>query len=277
LLTASPQSESVNNPVIPFDIFWSLILHQPILYMEVEEQGEQWEEVDGELQFRHGIIVFRKGDDYFRAHHPGRMLPVAQINPDVLDVLRIPSAHIYPPYSHDLTPASDPLPVDSYIKRPRAIEYNEDQPNEIPDLFLAEARICEILAKHVHPNIAQYRGCIVRDNRLVGLCLMKYDMTLAEKHKDHDRPLPPAILKGIESGIQHLHGLGIVHNDINPSNIMFKANDDTPVIIDFDSCGQEGDKLLKAGTMGWSDEGFDLATIRNDSYGLKKIEEAMFQ
>lgn len=28
------------------------------------------------------------------------------------------------------------------------------------------------------------------------------------------------ILEGIENGIRHLHSLGPVHNDINPSNIM---------------------------------------------------------
>jgi len=43
-----------------------------------------------------------------------------------------------------------------------------------------------------------------------------------------------SILAGIESGIRHLHSLGLVHNDINPRNIMM--DHDKAVIIDFGSC-----------------------------------------
>lgn len=243
--------------------------------MEVQEQGEQWEEVEGDIEFRHTIIIFRKGDDYFHARYNRRMIPTAHVNPNILELFRIPRSHLWPPYSDDLTLAPDPLPVDTYIKRPSMIQYTEEHPSRIPDLFLKEARICEILRKHPHPNIAQYLGCLVQDSRVTGLCFVKYDMTLEDKLKEHHRPLPRDILKGIESGIKHLHGLGIMHNDVNPTNIMFKSDDLTSVIIDFDSCGREGDKLVKAGTMGWSDDGFDFATANNDYYGLKKIEEAI--
>ena len=98
-------------------------------------------------------------------------------------------------------------------------------------------------------------------------------MTLEDRLKDQHRPLPRDVLKGIESGIKHLHSLNIMHNDVNPTNIMFKVDDDAPVLIDFDSCGREGDKLVKAGTMGWSDDSFDFANANNDYYGLKKIEK----
>jgi serine/threonine protein kinase len=243
--------------------------------MEVLEQSELWEEVDGDLKFHHTRIVLRRGDDYFYARHNRRMIRIAQINPDVLEMRPIPAMCLWPPYSNDLTRAPDRLPVDCYIKRPQMIQYDEDHASRIPDLFLAEARICEILRNHPHPNIARYLGCLVRDNRVVGLGFVKYDMTLTDRLKDINRSFPQDILKGIESGIQHLHSLGIIHNDINPANIMFKANDDTPVIIDFDSCGREGDKLVKAGTMGWSDDSFDFSTTRNDYYGLKKLEEAL--
>ena len=243
--------------------------------MEVHEQGELWKEVDGDLEFSHTMIILRHGDDYFYARHNRRLMPIAQVNPSILETHPIPTMCLWPRYSNDLTPAPDPLPVECYIKHPQMIQYDEDHASRIPDLFLAEARICEILRNHPHPNIAQYLGCLVRDNRVMGLCLVKYDMTLGDRLKDRNRPFPQDILKGIKSGIQHLHGLGIIHNDINPANIMFKADDDTPVIIDFDSCGREGDKLVKAGTTGWSDDSFDFATTKNDYYGLKKIEEAL--
>jgi serine/threonine protein kinase len=39
-----------------------------------------------------------------------------------------------------------------------------------------------------------------------------------------------------------MHDLGLVHSDLNPSNIMDGNN---PIIIDFDSCKPEGQKLGK--------------------------------
>jgi len=42
-------------------------------------------------------------------------------------------------------------------------------------------------------------------------------------------------LEGIASGVGHMHSLGLIHNDIDPSNIMI-TEDDSPVVIDFDSC-----------------------------------------
>lgn len=244
------------------------------LWMEVQEQGEIWEDVDGDLQFSHTMVIFREGDNYFHARYNDRMMLLAQINPKVLETHQIPTEHLWPVYSKDLTLAPDPLPVNSYIKRPCMMQYAQNDPYGIPDLFIAEARIYEILKQHPHPNIAQYFGCVVRENRIMGLCLAKYHITLKDR-LNGDRPVPRDILNGIESGLKHLHELGLIHNDINPSNIMFKANDDTPVVIDFDSCGREGDKLLKAGTMGWSDESFDIAAVRNDYYGLKRIEDAI--
>jgi serine/threonine protein kinase len=243
--------------------------------MEVIEQGEQLEFVDGKFVFLYTLVILRKEGDYFHARYDSRMLPPAQINPNLLEIHPIPAAHLWPLYSNDITLAPNPLPPDTYIKRPRMIQYTEDCTSRIPDLFLAEARTCETLRKAPHPNIARYLGCLVKDNRITGLCFENYDMTLEDRLKDHSRPLPHDILKGVKSGIQHLHNLGLAHNDINPRNIMFKAGDDTPVIIDFDSCGKEGDKLLKGGTMSWTDGSIDIATAQNDYYGLKKIEEIM--
>lgn len=73
-----------------------------------------------------------------------------------------------------------------------------------------------------------------------------------------------------------MHALGLIHNDLNPSNIMM--NGDSPVIIDFDSCKREGEKLgLKLGTFSWAMEGVDYATPQNNYFGLSKIREALVE
>jgi serine/threonine protein kinase len=55
-----------------------------------------------------------------------------------------------------------------------------------------------------------------------------------------------SILDKVKAGIRHLHCLGLVHNDINLTNIMFDK-DDNPVIIDFDSCTPIGQTLKDVG------------------------------
>lgn len=83
-----------------------------------------------------------------------------------------------------------------------------------------------------------------------------------------------ASLDGILEGIQHLHSLGLVHNDINPSNVMFDE-DVTPVVNDFDSCRRIGEPLLGTGaarTHEWHDEDAETALVKNDLDALQQLK-----
>lgn len=75
-------------------------------------------------------------------------------------------------------------------------------------------------------------------------------------------------------GMQHLHSLGWIHNDINPKNIMLDE-DDTTIIIDFDSCCGMNEKGPTCGTHMWTDETYDAdcAKLENDYCGLRKIRQ----
>ena len=95
-------------------------------------------------------------------------------------------------------------------------------------------------------------------------------MTLEDRLLDRGHTVGRHVCLGIRRGIQHLHRLGLSHNDINPYNIMFKS-DGTPVQIDFDSCAYIGEKLHKGG--GWEDQIYEYASPANDYAALKKIEE----
>jgi len=140
-----------------------------------------------------------------------------------------------------------------------------------------EAEVCEILRASPHPNIAQYLGCIVENDRITGLCFVKYDMNLSERVTKDSHPFDTDLfLRGIQKGIRHLHSLDLIHCDLNPTNILM--NGDTPVIGDFDSCRRKGEKLgFKAGTIGWTSEDFKFARPENDQYGLSKIRDFLFQ
>lgn len=91
-------------------------------------------------------------------------------------------------------------------------------------------------------------------------------------YKDRPLQIRDDCLNGVEKGIVHLHSLGLIHNDINPSNIMF--DEDVPVIIDFDSCRPVGQSLEGVGrTFEWYDESVQYSLPSNDLDALDEIRE----
>ncbi|KAK3349520.1 hypothetical protein B0T25DRAFT_610305 [Lasiosphaeria hispida] len=165
-------------------------------------------------------------------------------------VVHIPVSAYHPPASSELTRAPDPLPPDCYVKKPRLISYDRIRRGSRPDLIaefvLAEAKVCEQLMRHPHPNFATYLGFQVSDGRITGRCFARYQRTLMQEvnprnfSKRKSRSARRAtgrydyVPAGMESGIKHIHSLGLVHNDINPKNVMLDGN--RVVLIDFDSC-----------------------------------------
>jgi serine/threonine protein kinase len=78
-------------------------------------------------------------------------------------------------------------------------------------------------------------------------------------------------LIGIKRGIDHIHSLGLVHNDINPNNIMI-TRDDNAVIIDLDSCLSAGLPLgLTKRTFQWHDPNVQVSHSRNDDWAFREI------
>lgn len=246
--------------------------------MEVCQQNEAFTEVDGDLAFSHTKVILREGDQYYYAITDRRYGSTSKVEPSELDIVPIPACQIWPPFPTNFTRAPDPLPPSCYVKRPSLLHYGDTVAStELSSLLSNEAQVCEILRQFPHPNIARYLGCTVNNGAITGLCFVKYGVTLSERVKKDPRPFDADLcLEGIRKGVQHLHDNGLVHNDLNPSNIMMDG--DIPIIIDFDSCRKEGEELgLKAGTIGWTDEGFKFARRENDCYGLKKIRDYLFE
>ncbi|KAG5967439.1 hypothetical protein E4U56_000849 [Claviceps arundinis] len=243
--------------------------------MEIQTAWEVYNTSGDRAVFHHTEIIIRGNDDqFFLATTELDRIAAFTIDLEKLDKFAVDNSTVWPPYSARLLRAPTPVPKDSYIKEPNLLDYDRT-PNAEPlsNLVLHEIEAYELLRKHPHPNIVDYRGCVVIDGRIRGLCLAKYKMTLRERmdeSTDFDKDL---VVDGIERGIRHLHSLGIVHNDINPRNVMFDELD-RPIIIDFDSWQREGQKLgYKAGTLDWRIEGTEYARFENDFYGLSKLRE----
>ncbi|KAK0613103.1 hypothetical protein B0T17DRAFT_542816 [Bombardia bombarda] len=198
--------------------------------MEICEYGEIFIERDDDIIFNYIKIILRDAnDEYFYAKTNQRMTRVSNING--LDTTRIPADQIWPLANPKFTQAPDLLPPTSYFKRPRLLYYG-----------------------YPYLNIVSYLGCIVKEGRIRGLAFARYSVTLSQILKDRTPFDKGLCLCGIEAGVRYMHKLGLVHNDLNPSNIMMDG--DNPVIINFDSCKREEDELgSKAGTDGWTLDG----------------------
>ncbi|CBY00826.1 similar to serine/threonine-protein kinase [Plenodomus lingam JN3] len=245
--------------------------------MEVCEQNEAYVEKDGELTFSHTKVILRKDGQYYYATTHRRYDSAADIDLAELPLESIPTWQIWPPFPHNFTHAPEASLRSCHIKEPSLIHYGDTKAStDMARLLLDEAEVCEALRTHPHPNIAQYLGCRVIDGRITGLCFVKYGVNLFQWVKEGHACDIDGCIKGIKDGIKHLHDLGFVHCDVNPTNIVM--NGDAPVIIDFDSCRRIGEPLgLKAGTRGWTREDFTSAQQEVDDDGVLRIQHWLIQ
>ncbi|KAI1405945.1 serine/threonine-protein kinase [Hypoxylon fuscum] len=189
----------------------------------------------------------------------------------------IPDNEIYPDVPKDvpLTLAPESLAEDAaYFKRPGLTSYESLKGTDfVPKALLDETLVMEQISKSPHANIVGYYGCRVRRGRITAIVLERLDKTLAQcaltpdiQDLDQDQ-----FLKELESAVDHLHSLGLAHNDIKPENIMIKNG--APVLIDFGSCQPFGKPLQSLGTNGWCEEVFFTSEKKHDIYSLAKLRD----
>jgi len=231
------------------------------------------------LAFDHTVTVWKEGENYYQISHSAR---AGKFDLDSLPIPSpIPLVIFKGHWNSSLTECPSPPPLDSYQKSPAIMlpdgyEGTLDICKTPGEHMLIEAEMYEILKQHPHPNICHYYGCIRDGQYFTAICLKKY------KHSLHDAVQSGAaldrnvILSGIAKGLQFLHDtLGLVHNDINPTNIMLDDNG-LPVIIDFDSCAKIGEDLdgRKGCTFGWVRKPEPHTSIvANDEYALSLIAQ----
>ncbi|OHF04173.1 serine/threonine-protein kinase [Colletotrichum orchidophilum] len=257
------------------------------LRIDILDTREAFEEVESVFRFTKIVIIFKSGEEIYHAAVPSSEPISSELSEtQLINKLLIPTAAYKPPFSRTFTRAPDPLPSNTYIKTPSLLSYdqvhNGPQPNQIANDVLNEVRICELLKESPHPNLAKYVGCQAYDGNISGICFVRYGKTLMEavnprglmkrKFSTTHRDLGDfgRGLQWIQAGIAHLHSLGIVHNDINPSNITIDRDD--WVIIDFGSCRKLGESLVGVGrTYEWYDEAIQHSCPENDLNALLEI------
>ena len=158
---------------------------------------------------------------------------------------------------------------------------------DLAGLVLQELRTCEVIRKNPHPNLATFYGCQISDDgRVSGLCFERYIENLMQKVNPHhlnksafiqcketaaSRKIAAGYLPRIEAGLRRLHALGIIHNDLNPTNIMI-ATDGRAVIVDYDTSSAPGVPLDNAKrTHGWHDPRVIMSQESNDWDAFREL------
>ncbi|KAI1194731.1 kinase-like domain-containing protein [Nemania serpens] len=246
--------------------------------MKICELSDAYLAACEEPTFDHTKIILQRGDDeYFYAKSSQRIYSEEEVNIEALDMTEIPLEHIWPLADPKFTRAPEPLPANCYLKRQRLLTYEASpSAHKFGDQTLVEAEACEVLRKHPHPNIVKYLGCVVKNSRIEALAFDRYTINLHDVIVNDISFDKSRCMNGIEAGVRHMHDLGLVHNDLNPGNIMMDG--DNPVIIDFDSCKPEGERLgMKGGTYGYSLDEEEYSKRSNDLYSLSKMRESVME
>jgi len=149
---------------------------------------------------------------------------------------------------------TEPDPDVYYLKRPWLAGYDADHdaaanmPSRLAQWFACEIKRLEQLARHTtHPNLVHYHGCRVRNGRITAAILGRVPGDTLMNYAKAGKTIQDkeAFLRALESAVYHLHNVvGLVHNDIQPTNIMVSPDGTTPTLIGLGSASPEGEEII---------------------------------
>jgi hypothetical protein len=130
----------------------------------------------------------------------------------------VPEENVFPLFPDKFTVAPPFDMSDHYLKAPQ-FTFEDSEPGRtfVAKCLLNEASVLEQLRKKPHPNIVSYYGCVLKGPRITHLCLKRCYCSLTEYSEIMlSKEQKERILKQVRDGIEHLHSLGLAHNDIHP-------------------------------------------------------------
>lgn len=244
--------------------------------MEVVQKNEAFQRIDGKVKFSYVQVFVRQDGTLYSGKWSNRLDSPKTLD-DLREVKQIPT--------EDRGPKVNTTWSAVYVKTPSLLAYVD---GNLEKKITREVEICEVLRKNPHPNIATYYGYTETRGRVSGLCFKRYTSTLLEAvnpkrigkiafvsgPRELVKENMKSGLEGISVAIKYLHSLGIVHNDINPANIMIDE-DGTLILIDFDSCRYIGESLRNTGTKRtrhWHDPAVDISLEKNDHDAFQDLQ-----
>lgn len=233
----------------------------------------------GSPEFAYTSVLFAQDGATFKAKFFGRGMVDTK---KLLDVQHIPPDSAYPVVRPGCSIATSLEKW--YIKTPNLMSF--DGGNNLSGLVLKELATCEIISKFPHRNLAEFQGCKLANDRIAGLCFKQYAGSLQDRlnpdslnksafilsqGRVQSRRQASRYLPQIEDGVQWLHDLFVVHNDINPANIMLDEKE-TPILIDFESsCAPGQDLGMAKRTYGWYNPQVSKSQVSNDLDALAEL------
>lgn len=149
--------------------------------IEVETQVEGGGADDFKLCYT--SVLLQDGDKLYKACSPQRTTILTMVDTSRLEIepTPIPIGDYRPPFSDELMIAPNLVLEDCWEKLPNLSCYDSRDPTRLGELMLREARIGEMLMDHLHPNVDNYHGCVIREGRIASLCFTRYHQTLVER------------------------------------------------------------------------------------------------
>lgn len=244
--------------------------------MQVIQKNEAFQRINGKMAFSYVQVFVLQDGMLYSGKWSDRPTSPQKLD-DLEEVRHIPTQNRGPGVNTAWTAV--------YVKTPSLLAYSD---GNLEEQIAREVETCEILRRNPHPNIAAYYGYKEEHGRVSGLCFKKYNTTLLEavnpQYLGKGAFLSSARelvsedtingLQGIFSAIKHLHWLELVHNDINPANIMVDE-EGMLILIDFESCRYIGESLRITKTKRthqWHDPSVDVARERNDLDAFKELQ-----
>ena len=253
---------------------------------EIIEVADMWDGLGDEERFKATVIIWKEGSNFYRSEVPERVdkkdIDLDSLTRSSKELDMSLFRGIWKPSLSEVPPS---LLADAYIKTPSLLD-EQTKDFRPGDHLVFEAEILEFIkGKGGHSNVCEFYGCVREGSFVTGLALKKYPRSLGDLMKeskpeiDYRRKLHDGIL----DGIKFIHDLGLVHNDLNPNNIMIDE-DGRAVIIDFDTYSRVGDNSAeRCGTFPWS-RYYDLEAkakvnddeFANDTYSLHLLHNFLF-